>query len=89
MGVLVKLKDIAHLAGSWLNCKAGPVRIGFIRASTKKMDGLINAILKLSREGLRPLSPEAVDLDVLLGRAKIAFRSCRRSARFRIVLRSV
>ena len=25
--------------------------IGFIRSSTKKMDGLINAVLKLSREG--------------------------------------
>jgi signal transduction histidine kinase len=30
-----------------------PEAIGFIRSSTRKMDGLINAILKLSREGRR------------------------------------
>jgi len=36
--------------------------IGFIRSSTKKMDNLINAILKLSREGRRPLQPEQIDL---------------------------
>lgn len=39
-----------------------PEAIGFIRTSTKKMDSLINAILKLSREGRRPLQPERVDL---------------------------
>ena len=32
-----------------------PEAIGFIRSSTEKMDGLINAILKLSREGRRAL----------------------------------
>src|SRR5262249_37337154 len=42
-----------------------PEAITFIRASTKKMDGLINAILKLSREGQRNLSSEPVDLGVL------------------------
>ena len=31
----------------------------------RKMDTLINAILKLSREGRRNLKPEAVDLDEL------------------------
>ena len=36
--------------------------IGFIRSSTKKMDNLINAILKLSREGRRQLQPEQIDL---------------------------
>ena len=35
-----------------------PEAIGFIRSSTHKMDGLINAILKLSREGRRVLKPE-------------------------------
>ena len=44
-----------------------PEAIGFIRSSTRKMDGLINAILKLSREGRRPLKPERLELQPLLG----------------------
>src|ERR1041384_5720200 len=40
--------------------------IDFIRSSTRKMDGLINAILKLSREGRRQLRPERIDLEDLL-----------------------
>jgi signal transduction histidine kinase len=43
-----------------------PEAIGFIRSSTRKMDGLINAILKLSREGRRSLKPELIDLTVTL-----------------------
>lgn len=39
-----------------------PEAIGFIRASTEKMDRLINAILKLSREGRRSLAPELLDM---------------------------
>jgi signal transduction histidine kinase len=39
-----------------------PEAITFIRAATRKMDGLINAILKISREGRRQLKPEPVDL---------------------------
>jgi len=39
-----------------------PEAIGFIRASTGRMDSLINAILKLSREGGRELNPEPIDL---------------------------
>ena len=39
-----------------------PEAVRFIRASTAKMDVLINAILKLSREGRRELNPEPVDL---------------------------
>ncbi|WP_428674994.1 sensor histidine kinase [Reyranella sp.] len=39
-----------------------PEAIRFIRASTGRMDTLINAILKLSREGRRELNPEPVDL---------------------------
>jgi signal transduction histidine kinase len=39
-----------------------PEAIGFIRSSTKKMDSLINAILKLSREGRRTLRPEPISL---------------------------
>lgn len=43
-----------------------PEAIGFIRAATRKMDGLINAILKISREGRRQLKPEAVNLSELV-----------------------
>lgn len=45
--------------------------VGFIRTSTTKMDGLINAILKLSREGKRPLTPEAIDMGELIGNATV------------------
>ena len=40
-----------------------PEAIGFIRSSTQKMDRLINAILKLSRQGRRTLVPEPLSLD--------------------------
>ena len=43
-----------------------PEAISFIRSSTRKMDGLINAILKISREGRRSLKPERVDLRALV-----------------------
>jgi signal transduction histidine kinase len=43
-----------------------PEAIGFIRSSTKKMDALINAILKISREGQRHLKAERIELAELL-----------------------
>ncbi|MHB2264231.1 sensor histidine kinase [Aliihoeflea sp. PC F10.4] len=43
-----------------------PEAIGFIRSSTRKMDALINAILKISRDGRRPLKPERIDLGELI-----------------------
>ena len=43
-----------------------PEAIGFIRSSTRKMDSLINAILKLSREGRRTLRPESIMLRELV-----------------------
>jgi len=43
-----------------------PEAIGFIRSSTRKMDGLINAILKISREGRRQIKPERIELKELL-----------------------
>jgi signal transduction histidine kinase len=46
--------------------------IGFIRSSTRKMDGLINAILKISREGRRELRAESVDLTALIETAAAA-----------------
>ncbi len=43
-----------------------PEAIGFIRASTQKMDRLINAILQLSRQGRRSLTPEKIDMPQLI-----------------------
>ncbi|WP_375271038.1 ATP-binding protein [Sphingomonas sp.] len=43
-----------------------PEAIGFIRTSTQKMDRLINAILMLSRQGRRVLSPEPIDMVALM-----------------------
>ena len=42
-----------------------PEAIGFIRSSTQKMDRLINAILQLSRQGRRTLTPEPLDMAAL------------------------
>lgn len=42
-----------------------PESIGFIRSSTQKMDRLINAILRLSREGRRTITSERIDLNDL------------------------
>jgi signal transduction histidine kinase len=42
-----------------------PEAIRFIQASTAKMDRLINAILRLSREGRRVLIPERLDMNAL------------------------
>ena len=44
-----------------------PEAIGFIRTSTQKMDRLINAILRLSREGRRILAPERLEMSTVLG----------------------
>ena len=49
-----------------------PEAIGFIRSSTKKMDSLINAILKISRDGRRELKIEKVDLGPLVETAAAA-----------------
>jgi len=43
-----------------------PEAIGFIRASTQKMDRLINAILQLSRQGRRVLTPEPVAMEPMI-----------------------
>lgn len=47
-----------------------PEAIGFIRTSTAKMDRLINAILKLSREGRRTIAPETLDMTELVGKIR-------------------
>ncbi|KQV84502.1 histidine kinase [Rhizobium sp. Root1220] len=46
-----------------------PEALGFIRSSTRKMDSLINAILKISRDGRRKLQPERIDLKALIDTA--------------------
>ncbi|HEV2571349.1 MAG TPA: ATP-binding protein [Beijerinckiaceae bacterium] len=43
-----------------------PEAIEFIRSSTRKMDALINAILKISREGSRVVKPEHIKIAELL-----------------------
>lgn len=43
-----------------------PEAVGFIRASTAKMDRLINAILRLSREGRRDLVPEDLPMTTMV-----------------------
>jgi len=43
-----------------------PEAVGFIRTSTAKMDRLINAILRLSREGRRALAPERLDMTAMV-----------------------
>lgn len=49
-----------------------PEAIGFIRSSTRKMDSLINAILKISRDGRRELKIERIDLAALVTAAAAA-----------------
>ncbi len=43
-----------------------PESVGFIRASTAKMDRLINAILQISRDGRRTLTPAPVAMRAVL-----------------------
>jgi signal transduction histidine kinase len=51
-----------------------PEAVGFIRTSTQKMDRLINAILKLSREGRRVIAPEPLDPAEIAENAVAALR---------------
>jgi len=47
-----------------------PEAIGYIRSSTEKMERLIGAVLKLAREGRRPLKVEPIDLrEIVAGAA--------------------
>jgi len=55
-------KDEAKPAAREAALDGIPEAVKFIRSSTGKMDRLINAILKLSREGRRELTAEKVDL---------------------------
>lgn len=64
-----------------------PEAIEFIRSSTRKMDTLINAILKLSREGRRQMQPERIDLRRIIEAGAAAVRHQLVEANGEIVLR--
>ncbi|MFD1702424.1 ATP-binding protein [Methylopila henanensis] len=63
-----------------------PEAIGFIRASTAKMDRLINAILKLSREGRRVITPETIRVDQMVEAIAQTLRQQTESADAEIVV---
>ena len=77
-GRLESLKAIAAEAGTEAKDRAKDEElgqdfdeaIGFIKASISKMDRLINAILRLAREGRRDFRPERIDMDGLLDSIK-------------------
>lgn len=66
-----------------------PESIGFIRASTAKMDRLINAILKLSREGRRHLVPETLDMTAMVKSAADSVRHQTEASDAEIVIESL
>ncbi len=61
-----KLASANALAGSEVLSKDFDEAFGFIKSSIARMDRLIAAILKISREGSRPLNPELVDAKALV-----------------------
>lgn len=61
-----------------------PEAVGFIRTSTQKMDRLINAILRLSRDGRRNLSSAPVDMTFLVSQIADSVRHQTDSADARI-----
>ena len=66
-----------------------PEAIGFIRASTEKMDRLINAILKLSREGRRNLVPEQLDMTLMVSNIADSVRHQTQASGAEIVVESL
>ncbi len=58
--------DVDEAAAASIATEDIPESVSFIRKSSVKMDGLIGAILKLSREGRRELKRERVQLDELV-----------------------
>ena len=51
-----------------------PEALGFIEASARRMDRLIDAVLQLSRLGRRPLEPAALDTNTLAADVLTSFR---------------
>ena len=54
-------KDLAKLLGERI-----PSSLGYIHASSEKMDGLIDGLLRLSRTGRAQLSPQPLDMSAML-----------------------
>src|SRR5690606_1013015 len=63
-----------------------PEAIGFIRASTEKMDRLINAILRLSREGRRALVVESLDMPRMIENIAASVRHQTEAASAEVVI---
>ncbi len=61
-----RLGEANALAGSDTLSKDFDEAFGFIKSSIGRMDRLIAAILKISREGSRPLNPEVIDAKALV-----------------------
>jgi signal transduction histidine kinase len=53
--------------------QAVPEALGYIDSSTLKLDSLVNAVLNLSRIGLRPMKPEVIDTEELMHTALLTF----------------
>ena len=51
-----------------------PEALGFIEASTRRMERLIDAVLQLSRLGRRPLEPTTLDVNALVAEVLTSFR---------------
>ncbi len=80
MGFTRELEDVREILAEHLSQIRGPLpeqvrvaieedlpeALSFIRSSTERMDRLINAILRLSREGRRSLAPETIPLKDLV-----------------------
>lgn len=61
-----KLEGANALQGAEALSKDFDEAFGFIKSSIARMDRLINAILRISREGNRPLHPEQVEMNALV-----------------------
>jgi signal transduction histidine kinase len=68
------VREAAAIAAERAVAEDLPEAIQFIRASSRKMDDLINAILKISRDGRRPLQAEPLDLESLIRAAADVIR---------------
>ncbi len=63
-----------------------PEALGFIESSVTRMEGMINAILKLSRAGRRRMAPERLDMAALVTRVldSLAFQIQKTGATVRV-----
>ena len=66
-----------------------PEAVGFIRASTEKMDRLINSILELSRQGRRTLAPERLDMSEMVDGIAASLHQLAEDAGARIVVKPI